>query len=138
VNSGSIFASGLAAGLVANVIDFVSNTYILLPDWQEFAIAHNLDPGALTSGAAGLTWVAVDFLLGILLVWTYTCVRPRFGPGPKTAIRAGMILYVAITAVVLGFTAMGLMTFGMFVKGSASALVSTVAASLTGAALYRD
>lgn len=27
-------------------------------------------------------WVVTDFLLGILIVWSYAAMRPRFGPAP--------------------------------------------------------
>jgi hydroxyacylglutathione hydrolase len=33
--------------------------------------------------------------LGLLLAWLYAAIRPRFGPGPATALRAGGFLWVA-------------------------------------------
>jgi hypothetical protein len=71
-------------------------------------------------------------------VWTYAAIRPRFGPGPKTAVYAGLVLYVAVTAVVFGFSMMGLLPMASFVKGSVCSLVSVLAASLTGAAIYKE
>jgi hypothetical protein len=138
INTGKVLAGGLAAGLVANVIDFVTNTFILAADWAEFAVAHNLDPNAFVSAPVAITWVAVDFLFGVLLVWTYAAIRPRFGPGPRTAICAGLLLYVGTTAVVFGFSMMGVIPMSAFVKGSVCVLISTLAASLTGAAIYRE
>ena len=84
------------------------------------------------------TWIAVDFIYGILLVWTYAAMRPRFGPGAKTAVLAGLVIFLAPTIVLLGFTMMGMMTMGMFVKGSATAIVSTLVASVAGAAIYKE
>ena len=136
INTGKVVAGGLLAGLVGNAIDFVSNTYILAADWTAFAQTHNMDAAALTSAPVAGTWVAIDFLFGILLVWTYAAMRPRFGAGPKTAICAGLALYAGVTMVVFGFTMMGLMTMTMFVKGSIASLVSTVAASVAGASIY--
>jgi hypothetical protein len=138
INTGKVVTGGLAAGVVANVIDFITNNFLLMADWQAFALDHNLDPEALASATTGLTWVAVDFLLGILLVLTYAAIRPRFGAGAGTAVYAGLLLYAAITAVVFGFATMGLLTMGMFVKGSLCAFVSMIAASLTGAAIYKE
>ena len=86
INTGKVVAGGLLAGLVANAFDFVTNTYLLAPDWQALATAHNMDPAAMTSPAVAGTWIAIDFLFGILLVWTYAAIRPRFGAGAKTAI----------------------------------------------------
>jgi hypothetical protein len=138
INTGKVIAGGLLAGLVANAIDFVTNTYIMAADWQAFAAAHNMDPAAMTSPAVAGTWIAIDFLFGILLVWTYAAIRPRFGAGAQTAIYAGLAVYIAPTLVLLGFTMMGLMTLAMFVKGSVAAIVSTLAASVAGAWMYKE
>jgi len=138
INTGKVIAGGLLAGLVANAIDFVTNTYILAADWQAFAAAHNMDPAAMTSPAVAGTWIAIDFLFGILLVCAYAAIRPRFGAGAQTAIYAGLLVYLAPTLVLFGFTMMGLMTMAMFVKGSIAAIVSTLAASVAGASMYKE
>ena len=138
INTGKVVIGGLAAGLVANVIDFVTNTYVLASDWESFAKAHNLDPAAMTNPSTAVTWVVIDFLIGIILVFAYAAIRPRFGPGPKTAVYSGLLIYIAVTLVLFGFTTMGLMTMGMFVTGSIAAIVSTLAASLVGAAIYKE
>jgi hypothetical protein len=138
INTGKVVVGGLAAGLVANVIDFVTNTFVLASSWEAFAKAHNLDPAAFTSPSVAITWVLVDFAMGIILVFAYAAFRPRFGPGPKTAICSGLTIFAAVTIVVYGFANMGLMTMSMFVTGTISAIVSTLAASLVGAAIYKE
>lgn len=138
INTGKVIAGGFLAGLVANAIDFVTNTYILAADWQAFASAHNMDAAAMTSPAVAGTWIAVDFVFGILLVWTYAAIRPRFGAGAQTAIYAGLAVYLAPTLVLFGFTMMGMLTMAMFVKGSVASIVSTLVASVVGASMYKE
>ncbi len=138
INTGKVIAGGLLAGLVANAFDFVTNTYILAGDWAAWATSRNLDPAAMTKPAVAGTWIAIDFVFGILLVWTYAAMRPRFGPGVKTAIFAGLVVYIAPTLVLLGFTMMGMMGMTLFVKGSISAIISTLVASIAGAAIYTE
>jgi hypothetical protein len=138
INTGKVVAGGLVAGLVANAFDFVTNTYILGPDWQALATAHNMDPAAVTSPAVAGTWIAIDFAFGILLVLTYAAIRPRFGAGAKTAIYAGLMVYLAPTLVLFGFTMMGLLTMTLFVKGSLASIVSTLVPSVVGAAIYKE
>jgi hypothetical protein len=138
INIGRVVAGGLVAGVVANAIDFVTNTYILAADWQALAVAHNMDPAAMTSPAVAGTWVAVDFAYGILLVLTYAAIRPRFGAGATTAIYAGLMVFAAPTLVLLGFTEMGLLTMTLFMTGSVAGIVSTLAASVAGAAVYKE
>jgi hypothetical protein len=138
INVGRVVTGGLVAGVVANAIDFVTNTYVLASDWAAFAPTRNLDPAALTSGSVAATFIVVDFIMGLLLVWTYAAIRPRFGAGPKTAILAGLALYLAVTVVLFGFAQLGLMSMALFVKGSVCAIISTLAASVAGAAVYKE
>lgn len=138
INTGKVITGGLVGGLVANIIDFVTNTYVLAADYAAMATARNLDPGALTSPPVAATWIVIDFLFGIVLVWTYAAMRPRFGAGPTTAIYAGLVIYLATTMVVFGFTMMGLLTMTLFVKGSIAAIVSVFAAALVGGSMYRE
>jgi hypothetical protein len=138
INLGRVVAGGLAAGVVANAIDFVTNTYVLASDIAAWAPTRNLDPAAMNSGPVAATWIVVDLIFGLLVVSTYAAMRPRFGAGPKTAILAGLALWVAVTIVLFGFTQMGVFSMALFVKGSICALINTLAASVVGAAVYKE
>jgi hypothetical protein len=138
INLGRVVAGGLVAGVVANAIDFVTNTYVLASDIAAWAPTRNLDPAAMNSGPVAATWIVVDLIFGLLLVSTYAAMRPRFGAGPKTAILAGLALWVAVTIVLLGFTQMGVFSMALFVKGSIAALINTLIASVAGAAVYKE
>jgi hypothetical protein len=138
INVGRVMAGGLVAGLVANAIDFVTNSYVLASDMAAWAPTRNLDPAAMNSGPVAVTWIVVDFIMGLLLVSTYAAMRPRFGAGPKTAMLAGLALWIAVTIVLFGFTQMGVFSMALFVKGSIAALINTLAASVAGAAVYKE
>jgi hypothetical protein len=138
INLGRVVAGGLVAGVVANAIDFVTNTYVLASDIAAWAPTRNLDPAAMSSGPVAATWIVVDFIFGLLLVSTYAAMRPRLGAGPKTAILAGLALWIAVTIVLFGFTQMGVFSMALFVKGSIAALINTLAASVAGAAVYKE
>jgi hypothetical protein len=131
-------AGGLVAGVVANAIDFVNNTYVLGADMQAWAASHNIDQARLTSGTVAGSWVAVDFIYGLLIVFTYAAMRPRFGAGVRTAIIAGLVMFLAPTIVLFGFAQMGMLTMPMFVKGTIGAIVATLAAAVAGAAVYKE
>jgi hypothetical protein len=138
INVGRVVAGGLVAGVVANAIDFVTNTYVLASDIAAWAPTRNLDPAAMNSGPVAATWIVVDFIFGLLLVSTYAAMRPRLGAGPKTAMLAGLALWLAVTLVLFGFTQMGVFSMALFVKGSIAALINTLAASVAGAAVYKE
>ena len=138
INLGRVVAGGLVAGVVANVIDFVTNTYVLAADMAAWAPTRNLDPAAINSGPVAVTWIVVDFIFGLTVVSTYAAMRPRFGAGPKTAMLAALALWVAVTAVLFGFTQMGVFSMALFVKGSIAALINALVASVAGAAVYKE
>jgi hypothetical protein len=138
INTGKVVTGGLLGGLVMNVIDYVSNNYLLMDDWTAMASARNIDPARAQSVHSIGSLIASDFLMGILLVWTYAAMRPRFGPGPKTALYAWFTLFMAVTVVLGPFVPLGLFSFGLFVRATAAALVSTVAAALVGAWAYKE
>ena len=136
INIGKVIVGGLVAGLVANAFDFVINSYLLAAESAEIAKRLNLSATAVESSV--WTWIAVDFIWGLLLVFTYAAIRPRFGPGPKTAVISGVMLWLAVALVFAGLTAMGMRTLQSYLKSSALYLVSAVGSSLAGAALYKE
>jgi hypothetical protein len=138
INTGKVITGGLLAGLVFNVFDMIWNFTLLASDGMEMVNRLGLDPALLTDFSNAIPWIVIDFVLGFVFVWTYAAMRPRFGPGPKTAILAGMVPYIAVSAVLFGFTSMGVFTMSMFIKSSVLAAISVVAGSLAGAWAYTE
>src|SRR6185369_1188704 len=109
LNTGKVVAGGLAAGVVLNLIDYVVYTMILAS--RVTAEANAFHPGmadSMMSGNAITVYVITDFIYGLLLVWTYAAIRPRFGPGPRTAMLAAFLFWI-----VLAFAAAPMMMMGM-------------------------
>ena len=134
INTGRVIVGGLVAGLVANIIDIA--TGFLMQD-ELTANLERLHLPAMGTSAI-VSWVAVDFAYGILMVLTYACIRPRFGPGPKTALFAGFLLLTTVTVVLYGFLGLGFFPASTYVKSALFALLSTGAGALAGAALYKE
>jgi hypothetical protein len=135
INVGRVILAGLVAGLVANALDFGIG---MLMAEDQMAQAQKLGLTEAQVSASMPVWIAVDFVYGLLIVFTYAAIRPRFGPGPKTAMIAGFVLYLAITSVLIGLMAMGMFMQDVFMKGAALSLVSTIVTSLVGGALYKE
>lgn len=78
--------------------------------------ALNLPPVSMTAVA---TFPVVTLLLDLATVWLYAAVRPRLGPGPKTAIVAGVAvwamsyLYAWVFFYMLGTQSLGLVALGV-------------------------
>ena len=136
INLSRVVVGGLVAGVVANALDFAINTYLMADEMADMAQRLNLNMAAVE--ASTTTWIIVDFVWGLLLVFAYAAMRPRFGPGPKTAAISGLTLWFGVTAVFAGLMAMGLYTQQAYIKSSALALVSTLIPSLVGGYLYKE
>ena len=135
INTGRVILGGLVAGVVANAVDYGINK-LMATEGQEMVQRLNLRQDIVENSM--WTWIAVDFIYGMVLVFTYAAMRPRFGPGPKTAVIAGMTFWIAFTAVFAGLTAMGIYTQQAFIKNSALAIASTLLPVLAGAAVYKE
>lgn len=139
INAKRVIIPGLAAGLVLNVIDFVSNMFILGGRTQNDLLAVNpILWDALNRPSLIAVFVAIDFVLGVLLVWLYAAIRPRFGPGPATAIRAGLFAWLLSTLMWSFFYWMGVYSGATFALSGLVALVNMLAAAWVGGRLYTE
>ena len=138
MNTGKVIVGGLVAGLVLNLGDFLINGVLLAEQQAADLKRLGLDPEAMQTFSGILPWIVIDFLFGLLIVWTYAAIRPRFGPGVSTATVAGLIPYLGATLVLAGFTAMGLFTTSVFVTASIASLVNTAIGSVAGAWVYTE
>ena len=138
INYGKVVAGGLLAGLVMNVLDMTWNYTVLAADMRAMVEQLRLDPAVTTDFSYAIPWIVVDFVIGLVIVWNYAAMRPRLGPGPRTAILAGLVPFVSITAVLCGFASMGVFSEAMITKGSAFALISVLVGSVAGAWAYKE
>lgn len=92
INMGRVILGGLVAGLVINIGEFLLNGMVLADQMKTFMSQHNFtEPKNFIAIAVALT-----FVLGIVIVLGYACIRPRLGPGVKTAIIAGLFAWFGI------------------------------------------
>ena len=136
INILRVLIGGLVAGIVANALDYVINTYLLATEMTEMVQRLNLRADVVENSM--WTWIGFDFVYGLLVVFTYAAMRPRFGPGPKTALIAGMCFWVGFTGLFAGLTSMGLYTHPAFIKSAAFSLASSLVPALVGGAIYTE
>lgn len=94
MNYGRVILGGLLAGLILNVGEFLFNGVIMANAMREWAVSHNFPPEPTPTFFVAAT--VLTFVLGIVLVWLYALIRPRSGPGPKTAVIAAIIMWFGI------------------------------------------
>jgi len=136
INTGRVVIGGLVAGVVLIIGEFLLNDFVLAAQMKEWLAAHKFQepPGSFIAIAVGLS-----FVMGIVLVLGYACIRTRLGPGVKTAIIAGLFAWFAvyfycgiIYGVLFGFST------NMIVINTVWGLVEYVLAAIAGAWAYKE
>lgn len=138
INYGRVVVGGLVAGVVLNVLDTINGMFIVRSDFEANSARLGIDPAVSQSPSVMVTWIVVDFLVGMLLVWLYAAIRPRFGPGLKTALIAGLYFWAGVTLVIYGFTEMGLFSSSLFWKALPFQLVIALAGAAAGGWAYKE
>ncbi len=136
INVARMLLGGLLAGLVFNIGEYVLNEVILAAQWSAFMAESGM--GEFGAGQIA-SFVILTFLFGIVLIWIYAAIRPRFGPGPKTAVIAGLTMW-AFGWLLIGaflFTA-GMYPTGLTVTTIVWGLFEVPIAAVAGAWLYRE
>jgi hypothetical protein len=136
INFGRVLLGGLVAGLILNIGEFLLNGVVLAKDMEEFFKKCGFaKPGSNFLVIA----VVITFVLGIVIVLGYAAIRPRFGPGPKTAIIAALFAWFGIYFYqnLIGF-GLGIVPARMLVIALVWGLVEYVPGTTAGAALYKE
>jgi hypothetical protein len=97
-------------------------------------------------GHGGLTgdqivWFNVlGLVTGIVTIWVYAGIRPRYGAGAKTAARAGLAVWVVgILVPNASFMCVtGLFSHHLALMTTAGGLGEILLAAIAGAALYKE
>ncbi|HSS21884.1 MAG TPA: hypothetical protein VLL54_17555 [Pyrinomonadaceae bacterium] len=137
INVGRVILGGLVCGLILNIGEFILNTKVLAAQMRAMAIQHNFPPEPPMNGI--MVAVALTFVMGIVLVLGYACIRPRLGPGAKTAIVAGLFAWFAVYLYVglINSVFVG-MPSGIVILMLIWGLVQYLLAAVAGAALYKE
>lgn len=136
MNRKRVIAGGLLAGLVLNIGETILNVPIIGEEFD--AAMQELGAPAMTGSTIAL-FVVMLFLLGILAVWLYAAVRPRLGPGPKTALKVGIVVYLlAFVFPNVGVLAMGIFPARLLLIALAWELFEVPLAVLAGAWAYKE
>ena len=139
INTQKVVLGGIAAGVVMNVIDWVVNMFILGARMK--AESDAFKPGmadSMMSGSTMASYIIMDLVLGIALVWTYAAIRPRFGPGMKTATYAAVLFWILAGIFLSGYLHMGMMSMGLWFAFALFGLVNFLVSAWVGARVYSE
>ena len=137
INIGRVIIAGLVAGIVADILGYLVDGILLASNWAE-----GMARLGLTDFESN-QWIAFNLIglaAGLVTIWIYAAIRPRFGAGVMTAIYAG------VAAWFLGslLPNLSLMWVGhlfsrhLCALTTAGALAEYVIGAVAGAALYKE
>ncbi|HEV2836674.1 MAG TPA: hypothetical protein VGW58_15235 [Pyrinomonadaceae bacterium] len=136
INYGRVILGGLLAGLVLNIGEYLLNEVVFKQQMEEMFRKINVPP---PGGSFIAIAVAITFLLGILIVCLYAMIRPRYGPGPKTAICAASVVWFCV------YVYVGILNTALFGFSTSFLIITLVwglveyaLAAIAGAWLYKE
>jgi hypothetical protein len=139
INTSKVLVGGLVAGIVMNVSGFVVQGMLLGKRMEDEMVAvaptlqgRGMGPGAMTGR------VLTSFAVGVLLVWLYAAMRPRFGPGMKTAAYAAFAVWLCGFLFYLDWLYLGMMSPTMYAITSVVMAITLLAAAGLGAMIYKE
>ncbi|HSJ13134.1 MAG TPA: hypothetical protein VK939_01890 [Longimicrobiales bacterium] len=135
MNYKRILIGGLAAGVIINLSEFLLNGVVLADQMGTDMERHNL----VFAGWAMPMYVIMAFLWGLFLAWCYAAIRPRFGPGPGTALIAAAVLWtIGYAMPSLSVLAIGLGESGTHALALVWGAVEVIVAAQVAGWLYRE
>lgn len=139
INTPRVLAGGLVAGVVMNVSGFLVQGMMLgkRMEAEMVAVAPTLQ-GKGMDGASMAGRVITQFVVGMLLVWLYAAMRPRFGAGPKTAMYAAFVIWLCGFLFYLDWLYLGTMSAGLYAIVSVAMLVTLAVAAWIGGMIYKE
>ena len=138
INWARLIVGTLIAAIIMFFTDGFIHEVIAKSDWH--AIYAGLRAAEPAEHGASLVYFAV-FELGraFTAMFFYVTMRPFCGAGPKTAIVAGIIGWIASSLTgPVQFIPLGFFSIPLWLKVGAIQLVTSIIATIAGAALYKD
>ena len=138
INWGRLLLGGLVASIILFLTDGFFHEKMVMADWQAvYAGLGSYEPHH--EGGAPIVYFAIFELgRGFLSIYLYALMRSCCGPGPKTAILAGVVAWLAFT--VTGpaqFIPLGFYSQALWLKVGAFQLITSLVATLAAAFLYK-
>lgn len=134
-----VLAGGMLAGVVMNASEAALHAGLLGEDARQLLARFQVPEPASPVPVASL--VAMTFVLGIASVWLYAAIRPRYGAGVRTAVIAGLAVWVMAhlwSGIYLGMGLSGLITPRLAFLPIAWGLVEAPLGTIAGAWVYRE
>ena len=132
----------LIAALVASIILFMTDGFlheqVFMSDWR--AVYAGLGIAEPHHEAGGIIYFVIFELgRGFISIFFYVLMRSFFGAGPKTAVLAAVVGWIAFSLTgPAQFIPLGFYSNALWIKVAAAQFVTSIVATIAGAALYKE
>jgi hypothetical protein len=136
MNTKRVWIGGITAGVVMLIINFAAVGSILTKRYMALTPVYYYKEPVLPFLPG---WVLMFLATGVGLAWLYAAVRPRLGPGPKTALMIGVVVGLMIY-VPSNFAEASWNTSGRFIPlvQMITGIFAILVGSLVAGALYKE
>lgn len=137
INWTRVILGGLLAGLIVDIFEFLVNAVLLANAWGDNMVSLGKPREIATFGIVLFNiW---GLAIGIMAVWLYSAIRPRFGPGIKTAMIAAVAIWVVGYALANVLpVALAIAPKRLIALVTVLGFVEIVIATIAGAYLYKE
>jgi len=138
INLSRLLLGTLVAAIIMFLTDGFFHEKIVGADWKAvYAGLRAIEPEPHGAGMAYFGFFELG--RGFIVMLFYATMRTHFGPGPKTAVLAGVAGWIAFSLTgPVQFIPLGFFSNALWLKVGAFHLVVSILATLAGAALYKD
>jgi hypothetical protein len=138
INWGRLIVGSLIAAIIMFVADGFIHETIAKADWRalyEALGAREPEP----HGSSMIYFAIFELGRGFTAMMFYVLMRAFFGAGPKTAVLAGIVGWIAFSLTgPVQFIPLGFFSNALWLKVGAIQLIVSIVATIAGAALYKD
>ena len=139
INFVRLMVGGLIATVILFLTDGVLHEHVFHTYWEYVYQGLGAHESQMGHGTAILYFLVFELGRGFLAVLVYALMRPFHGPGPKTAVFAAIVAWLAFSvAGPAQFIPLGFYSRRLWLVVAGAQLVTQIVATLAGAALYKD
>lgn len=135
INGKRVVLGGLVAGVISNISGITLAHFFFEEEVNAAMQRLNLTFGP----GIGVLHLTMRLAMGVALVWLYAAIRPRFGPGPRTALIAGTAMWLfAYVWSLLGMYPYRIYSAHLLLIAGVWSLFEANLCALVGGWLYRE
>lgn len=127
----------VGCGLLAGIVWIILGSAVTALLGRNFAALPHNRLGAPTPGFV-LFNALIDLVEGVSILWLYAVLRPRYGPGAKTAACAASAWWLIVTLGDATWCSFGFFPPGTVIPLMIGTLPALVVAAIAGARFYRE